>query len=217
MKKHQRPHTHPPSSSWRLSFPFDEARLIWLPMLLDAYATADQGIDEAVHRQEKPDRRLACSRGCSACCRSHTTIPVFPLELVGVYWYATEKLTGDIRPRLIEKLQRYQPGTPCPFLVDGICAIHPMRFLACRHFNVFGTPCAEGEDAYYTRRHDVLTPIRSYQDRALAKMLPFHGIRQKTERRQALKNGFLNSQVKVMQELDWRKLADRMTCHPVST
>jgi uncharacterized protein len=215
MKKQRRQPTSAPSS-WRLSFPFDEIRIDWLPMLLDAYATADWGIDAAIRRQVKPDQPLACAQGCSACCRSHTTIPVYPLELVGVYWYATEKLAGAIRPVLIENLRRHQTGSPCPFLIEDSCAIHPMRFLACRHFNVFGRPCAEGEDAYYTRRQDVLTPIREYQDRALAKMLPFHGIRQKGERRQALKNGYLNHLVSVLQDLDWSKLAERMTQHSPS-
>ncbi|MBS1114086.1 MAG: hypothetical protein H6Q92_1849, partial [Nitrospirae bacterium] len=36
----------------------------------------------------------------------------------------------------------------------------------CRQFNVFGSPCAEGEDPYYTRREDVLLPIKQYTDRA---------------------------------------------------
>jgi hypothetical protein len=34
--------------------------------------------DEATHDW------LACAKGCAACCRAHLTIPVYPLELVGI-------------------------------------------------------------------------------------------------------------------------------------
>jgi hypothetical protein len=31
-------------------------------------------------------------------------------------------------------------------------------------FNLFDRACAEGEDAFYTRRRDLLTPIRRFAD-----------------------------------------------------
>ena len=36
--------------------------------------------------------------------------------------------------------------------------------------------CTEGEDAYHTRRPDVLTPIHDYADEAFDVLLPFYGI-----------------------------------------
>ena len=68
----------------RLSFP-DEGHLSWLAPLLDPYHIIDQGVQEGVGREERQGRRLACANGCSACCRLHLTIPVYPLELMGLY------------------------------------------------------------------------------------------------------------------------------------
>ena len=76
----------------RLSFPAAEGYLPWLSMLLDAYHIADGGVTEAIRREQRQGRRLACAKGCSACCRSHKTIPVYPLELIGMTWYATEHI-----------------------------------------------------------------------------------------------------------------------------
>lgn len=197
-------------SPTRLSFPFDETKNEWLPMLLDSYFTADRGVYEGIRRQTAKGRILACERGCSHCCRAHTSIPVYPLEVIGIYWYTIQKLEKTRQAQLIEPLQCHEKGDPCPFLLDGICAVHPMRFLACRHFNVFDTVCAEDEDAFYTRRHDVLTPIKKYQDEALAKMLPFHGIKNKAQRREAIKTGWIHKHVQVLQEIDWSKLAARL-------
>ena len=75
----------------------------------------------------------------------------------------------------------------CPFLIDNACSIHPLRPLACRNYNVFGQQCAEGEDAYYTRRGDVLTPHQKNTDLAFDTMLPFYGAKNKAERRRIKK------------------------------
>jgi hypothetical protein len=55
--------------------------------------------------------------------------------------------------------------------------------MACRQFNVFGMVCTEGEDAYYKRRHDVLTLIRDYADEAFDVLLPFYGIKNSGEQK----------------------------------
>jgi hypothetical protein len=39
--------------SARVHFPDDEKRLLWLPMLLDAYAIVDTGVAVAVRQKEK--------------------------------------------------------------------------------------------------------------------------------------------------------------------
>ncbi len=195
----------------RLSHPVHEARLDWLSMLLDIYFITDCGVAEGIQREERKGRELACFKGCSACCRSHTTIPIFPIEITGLYWYIIEQTEGEIREKLKNQCHTHQAGQPCPLLVDGACGVHPMRPQACRHFNVFNTPCAEGEDAFYTRRQDVLTPIKKYKDNAMAKMLPFHNITGRNQRREAIKNNSLNGYVRVLQEIDWSKLAKRIS------
>jgi len=194
----------------RLSFPDDEERQAWLPLLLEGYAITDAGVSEAIRREEKQGRSLACHKGCAACCRSHTTIPVYPLELIGITWYAVEKIEGDTRAKLIEQLRAHKKGEPCPLLVDEMCSVHPLRPMACRQFNVFGQVCAEGEDAYYSRRKDVLTPIRDYADGAFDVMLPFYGVKTSGERKRLIQDGGVHQLVKVLQEYDWPKLAERM-------
>lgn len=194
----------------RLTFPAAEERHEWLGPLLDAYHLTDRGVHKGIQREQRQGRTLACSAGCGNCCESHTTIPVYPLELIGIYWYVTERIEGEPRDRLRERLRGRQPGDPCPFLLEARCSIHPMRPMACRHFNVFGRPCGPGEDAFHTRRRDVLTPIRRYQEQALDRMLPFHGVRAKAERRQAIKKGTVHALARVLQDLEWDKLADRM-------
>jgi len=82
--------------------------------------------------------------------------------------------------------------------------------MACRQFNVFDTVCTEGEDAYYTRRQDVLTPIRDYADEAFDVQLPFYGINKSSESQRMIQSGEVHRLVKVLQEYDWPKLAERM-------
>lgn len=194
----------------RLAFPEDEARQAWLPPLLTAYAIVDTGVTEGIGREQARDRTLACHKGCAACCRSHTSIPVYPIELIGITWYAIEKLAGPVRERLVQQLHAHRSGEPCPLLVDNACSIHSLRPMACRQFNVFDQVCTEGEDAYYTRRADVMTPIRAYLDAALDTVLPFHGVTQETQRRALIESGEVHRLVKVLQEYDWAKLAERM-------
>ena len=194
----------------RLDYSLDEAVFPWLSPLLDAYAITDRGVNEAIGREKKKGRALACGRGCSNCCRSHTTIPVYPLELVGLTWYATEKLEGSMRDKVKAQLRAHASGEPCPFLVDGVCSIHPLRPMACRQFNVFGQACAEGEDAYYSRRDDVLTPIQKYADEAFMAMLPFYGVSDPKQQQQVIKSGQLHQLARVLQECGWASVADKM-------
>ena len=194
----------------RLVFPDDEAKQAWLPLLLEGYAITDAGVGAAVDRETKQERQLACHKGCAACCRSHTTIPVYPLELIGITWYAVEKLGGPVREKLMQQLRDHKQGEPCPLLVDDACSVHPLRPMACRQFNVFGTVCAEGEDAYYTRRADVLTPLREYADAAFDVMLPFYGVKTSAERQRLIETGEVHRLAKVLQEYEWPKLAERM-------
>lgn len=207
-------HPEPSPGSYRkprrVSLPLDEAVFPWLGPLLDAYHRLDQGVAEGIRREENRGRTLACAKGCSSCCRTHKTIPVYPLELVGLTWYAVEKVGEPLRGALKQQLRAHQSGEPCPFLVDGICSVHPLRPMACRQFNVFGRTCADGEDAYYSRRRDVLTPIAKYTNEALAATLPFYGVDDAAERRRLVKSGAVHQLAKVLQECSWRSVADRM-------
>lgn len=205
-KKQQSQNTYPAPK--RQHFQTEEARITWLPMLLDAYLESDKSVHTGISQElTKKGRTLACTRGCSSCCKTHVTIPVYPLELLGLYWFVLEKVTEDYREMIIRQLLDFEPGKGCPFLIEGICGVHPMRPMACRFFNVFNTPCKEGEDPYYTRRNDVMTPDEKGKNKALSLMLPYHGIIQRAERREAMRNGYIHRFAKNLQEINWPKVA----------
>ncbi|MFC1588715.1 YkgJ family cysteine cluster protein [Pseudomonadota bacterium] len=194
----------------RLSFPADEGKFPWLSILLDAYNIIDQGVSTAINREQKQGRVLACAKGCCSCCSTHQDIPVYPLELMGMSWYVIEKLQPPLREKLKHQLQNLDKVDTCPFLLDGACSIHPMRPIACRQFNVLDKACADGEDAFHTRKHDVMIPIERFTHEAFDVMLPFYGIKQKGERRKAIKQGTLHTLAKVMRECNWKTLPEKM-------
>jgi len=190
--------------SRRLHFPEDEKRIPWLSRLLDAFAVVDTGVAIALRDAEKKEKKKpACSKGCDVCCRQKD-IPLYPHELVGIYWFVSEKLSLPERDVVKRQLSDHSSGLPCPFLVDGTCSVHPVRPIACRQYNVFTTPCAPGEDPYYTRRTDVLVPITDYTDRAFAAVLPFYQLEKELDTARAVK--LIRGQIMNLQEYDWKKL-----------
>ena len=196
----------------RLTYPEDEIRLPWLSLLLDAYAVVDKGVTIAVSREKRKLRkRPACTEGCYTCCRANTDIPTYPLELAGMTWYAMEKVLEPARSSLREQLSVGGNNPPCPFLVNSTCAVYPVRPIACRQFIVFGKPCSAGDDPYYTRRGDVLTPIQDFTDQAMFIMLPFYGIIQDHDRSRAIKNSFMHTKVQNIFSCSWTTLAEKMS------
>ena len=188
-----------------MHFPEEEKRLAWLSLLLDAYAIADTGVTVAVRDEEKRRKvKLACAKGCGNCCAHQKDLPVYPHELVGIYWFVTEKMAAAGQDILRKRLADHTAGSACPFLIDHSCSIHPVRPVGCRQFNVFTTPCAEGEDPYYTRRDDVLVPIQDYTDRAFAVVLPFYNMKREGDLANAVK--LIRSQIMNLQTFDWKKL-----------
>jgi Fe-S-cluster containining protein len=133
--------------------------------------------------------------------------------MAGIYWYVLEKMDGPQRERLRSRLAGHGGTPPCPFLEGDSCSIYPIRPGACRLFIVFGRPCTEGEDAYHSRREDVLTPIQAITDEAFFIMLPFYGISGEEERRQAIKNRVMNARVQNLLSADWQNLARKMEEH----
>ena len=202
----QKKRRQPSNRIQRLGFTEDEKKFTWLSMLLDAYFITDQGVAEGVELMRRKGHRLACDKGCANCCVTHRSIPAYPIELVGVTWYAVEKLPNPARSRLLGKLRAHQAGDPCAFLIDGICSIHPLRPMACRQFNVFNRICEEGEDAYYTRRHEVLTPLKKYTNKAFMVTMPFYGARSRAECRKIVEKGIMQD----MQQCNWKSLAEKM-------
>jgi Fe-S-cluster containining protein len=201
---------HTDSAQPRLACAEDEARLPWLGLLLDVYRTTDQGVAQGIRQAARRGRTLACARGCAACCRSHADIPVYPLELAGIAWFVSEKIGGALRETLQRQLAEHKAKPSCPFLVDEACSIHPLRPMACRHFNVFDRACAEGEDAFHTRREDVLTPVAFHKNKALAMMLRHHQVPTEAERKARVADGSVHGLAQSLREVRWENLAQRM-------
>lgn len=197
-------------NKFRLSFPEDEKKHWWLPLLLNAYSIMDSGVFKDIEREKRRGRVLACKKGCSHCCETHRDIPIYPIEIVGIYWFVSEKVNRPLREKIRQSLIKHCFGEPCPFLIDRVCSIYPMRPLACRQFNVFGEPCKEGEDAYYTRESDVLKPSNNYLGKALYETAPFYGVFLEEERIEFINSGKLNSLVRVLQSYPWIELARRL-------
>jgi len=198
--------------SRRLQFPDDEQRLLWLPALLDACAIADTGVAIAIRDAEKKEgRTLACGKNCDVCCHQ-PDIPLYPHELPGIAWYVSEKLGPDIKVRVLDQCSRHAKGSPCPFLVDRVCAVHAVRPISCRQYNVFTNRCAPGEDPYYTRRADVLVPLADYTDRAFAAVAAFYGMTHGRDREQVVRQ--IRSKIMNLQEHDWKDLTTVMQGTP---
>ena len=189
----------------RLRFPDDEKRLSWLPALLDSYAIVDEGVAIAIRKeQERSGRRLACGEGCGNCCKHQKDLPLFPHELMGIYWYVSDKVSKEQRAMLMRRFAAHGPGSRCPFLLEDYCLIHPMRPMGCRQFNVFDRQCAPGEDPYYTRRDDVMTPLPQHTDRAFAAVTGFYQVDEKDVDAAI---GLIRAQMINLLDYDWRKLA----------
>ncbi|HXX57512.1 MAG TPA: YkgJ family cysteine cluster protein [Thermodesulfovibrionales bacterium] len=198
-------------TSLRLRFPDDEVRFSWLPLLLDAYETIDTGVVVALNREKRrANRSIACRASCDACCRMQADIPLYPLELAGLYWYCIEKMGGDDRQTLKGQLMAHEGKPPCPFLIRKNCSVYPMRPMACRQFVVFGKVCGEGEDPFFTRIQDVMPPLTDFLHQAVSGLMPYHGITSAEEKARALKQGFMNRLVRNLQEYDWKALAAKM-------
>ncbi|MBF0553813.1 MAG: YkgJ family cysteine cluster protein [Nitrospirae bacterium] len=196
---------------WRCRFPESEQRLPWLSMLLDACAIIDKGTAHAIKKEIKRRKSpLACKKNCDSCCRTHTDIPIYPHEMAGIYWYAAEQMEQTVRAVLRGRILTPPTDASCPFLIDASCSIHPIRPAACRQFNVFNKPCAEGEDPFFTRRADVLTPIREYIDKAFYTVLPFYGVTGEAERNKAIESKILHTQAKNLKSLKWLTLVKAM-------
>lgn len=203
-------------SAHRVSFPAAERQLAWLGPLLDAYALMDAAMAasslSAARRAGKP---VACGKGCGDCCVQ--PIPVTSPEVLGLSWFADAMLHGEPRAAVAAALKglREAGGSPgrgpgCPFFVEGVCAVYPLRPLACREYVVLGRPCSPGEDAATTRPGDMVRLPVAAQRGAFALMLPLVGITGEREIAKALAQGRMLSLVQPLQLLDWTPLLQKM-------
>ena len=75
---------------------------------------------------------------------------------------------------------------------------------------MFERQCAPGEDAFHTRREDVLTPIKTLKDKTLRVMLRHPDSKSETERRRQVESGEVHRLAQSLRDLRWETLAARM-------
>ena len=198
------------SKTPRFHYPEDEARYPWLSILLDAYHLTDAGIEvELAEEIKRRNQQPGCHRGCLNCCLK-ANVPISQLERAGIAWFVTAKLSGDARRILEDQLQWHKDIPHCPFIVDSLCSIYPVRPLACRIFYVFGTPCESASSISTTRKADIWTHSRDLARRVAMIILPFYGIKAKAEKIKAFKEGFIFKQMTLLRSEPWEEVAKRM-------
>lgn len=114
--------------------------------ITDAAATALARAEElsAIARErEPPDRPIACSKGCSACCTAK--VLVAPPEAARIADRARRALTHDAYTSLVQRVhtaharsagltraERIRASIPCPLLDDlGACSLYEVRPIIC--------------------------------------------------------------------------------------
>ncbi|WP_205231482.1 YkgJ family cysteine cluster protein [Azospira oryzae] len=190
-------------------YPEDEKKYKWLPTLLDAYEIADEVNSELLKDKAKNGVAIACSKGCNACCK-RPSVPFTAPELMGISWFASEKLSGPIRSVVKQQLRAHESTTRCPFLVEEGCSIYPVRPLACRQFFMAGMPCRDGEEIMESRPQDIVIPSKDGGRQVAMKLLEHFGITKPSEKLKAFNSGFIVVNSKQMHEYDWNLIADTM-------
>jgi Fe-S-cluster containining protein len=182
----------------------------WLLILLDAYHEFDIGVYEELHREAARRREsLACHVGCYNCCL-RADVPISELELSGLYWFCSVKLSGPSRRQVKDQLRRHKKLLRCPFLMEPLCAVYPVRPLACRQYFVFGRPCALDEDLLAKRPQDIWKPSREVAKSAALKMLPFYGLKGEARCLKAFEAGFMSQHSISMHKADLSLIYEAM-------
>jgi len=181
-----------------------ESQYDWLPDLLDAYQIVDAGIVVELDFQERKTRRKsACTKGCYACCLN-PSVPINKVELMGINWYMSEITDDNIYARVFKQLKCHTESTACPFLLDKICSIYPVRPIACRMFYVYEKPCAEFEHVNETRPDDILhTSNVDVAWMVSQKLMPHLGITDKKVQREMFIDGYMFKNTRQMHTFDW--------------
>lgn len=186
-----------------------ESKYNWLPDSLDAYQIVDAGVAVELDSQvRKTQRKIACKKGCYACCLN-PTVPINRLELMVISWYMSEVTDDNIYDRVSRQLKCHKESTTCPFLLDKICSIYPVRPIACRMFYIYEEPCAEYEHVDETRPDDILhTNNIDVAWMVSQKLMPHLGITDKKLQREMFMDGYMFKNTRQMHTFDWNIFAE---------
>lgn len=190
----------------RVRYPGDEAAHPWLSALLDAYHIQDTGIAVELEAEKKRrQKKLGCRRGCGTCCQ-RPTIPVTEPEIKGIAWYISQKMPDDLRAVVKTQVLNRHKSPMCPFCVEGVCSVYPVRSIACRLLYIFGDPCIPNHDIYTARPGDLWTHSRDLGRRITFALLPLYRITDTKDKEQAFNSGFLAQNTVSMLEQPWETL-----------
>lgn len=171
------PHAMPHAS--RRRYPPHEARHPWLTRLLNAYHISDTATRADLERETAlRGAPPACRAGCNVCCTSQV-IPVTAFEIMGIFWFVAEVLDEAVQAVVRANLRAHRPedGQPvCPFLVEGSCAVYPVRPFICRQHHVFGEPCRLGENLREDRPRDVFNSAHDSARDMAWELFPLFGV-----------------------------------------
>ena len=194
----------------RYSSPIAEAKYPWLKTILDTFYISDSQVQDHLAKVAKNGIKPACHRGCDACCKN-ATVPFTAPELKCISWYAVEVLSGDIRTVVKERLVNHADSLECPFLVNAVCSIYPVRPLICRQFMVKGEPCTTEEDLATDRPEDIILPPRESVIRPVAmRLLDNFDFKTPAAKTKAFESGFIGQNASYMHDYDWTKIAKTM-------
>ncbi len=182
-----------------------ESDSLELTIILDAYQISDS-LTQAHLAQVGP---VMCKKGCSNCCKN-PTVPFTEPELIGILWYAIEKLKSPLRERVKQRLYAHQTSLECPFLVDDECSVYEMRPLICRQFYIKNKTCAPHEDIFTDRPDDIVAPIQSIAEASLLRLLDFWPRASSEDKQALLESGVIDDLTVNMHEYDWVELAKTM-------
>lgn len=189
----------------RKKYNVDESNYPELTVILDTYDISDS-MTQAYLEQVGP---VMCKKGCSNCCKN-PVVPFTEPELIGISWYATEKLTNPVREQIKQRLYDHEATVECPFLLNNECSVYEVRPLICRQFYVKNTACTQNENIISNRPHDIVAPIQPILKASFIKLLDFWPSASMEDKEEAFENGVIQDITVNMHEYNWVELAKTM-------
>jgi len=180
----------------------------WLTIVLDTYHVFDTGVRlELAAEETRRQAKIACGEGCHACCL-RPMVPASEPEILGMWWQITTGLDDENRETIFERLQERKLNAECPFLLQGRCAVYPMRPLACRILHVFGTPCKPEDNIMSDKKGDVWTPSQDVGLKTAMVLLDYFGFKRPKDKVQAFRQGFIPGNSRMLRDVNWEGLIE---------
>jgi len=177
-----------------------------LTIILDTYHVFDTGTRMELEEEEfKRQAKVCCADGCTACCL-RPMVPATEIEILGLWWFLLTRADDSTREMVIERLLGRKQTAECPFLINNLCSIYPMRPLACRILHVFTKPCDKEEYIYQSRRGDVWSPSQEIGRKSAVVLLDYYGFKRPQDKVKAYKEGFIPAQSRFIPDYNWEGL-----------